>query len=95
MKTMGLPDDVIDMVKDWLDQRMFYVETNGNTSDVLNSNFGTLQGSVLGPVLFCIFIRPVFDLEELIAYADDNYIGGRHEKLERAIAEVKAKMEKI
>ena len=44
MKTMVLPDDVIDMVEDWLDQRMFYVETNGNTSDVLNSDFGTLQG---------------------------------------------------
>ena len=33
------------------------------------------------------------NLEELIAYADDNYIGGRYEKLEYAIAEMKTKME--
>ena len=31
------------------------------------------QGSVLGPVLYAIFISPLFDLEDLSAFADDNY----------------------
>ena len=37
------------------------------------------------PVLFCLFIRPLFETEELIAYADDNYMGEEHVNLELAV----------
>ena len=33
-----------------------------------------IQGSVLGPVLYAIFISPIFDLEDMSAFADDNYV---------------------
>ena len=54
-----------------------------------------MQGSDPGLVLFCIFIRPIYDLEDLITYADDNYAGGSDEDLLAAIMMVKTKMEKI
>jgi hypothetical protein len=37
------------------------------------SNFGTVQGSILGPILYAIFVSPLFDLTELYTFADDNF----------------------
>jgi hypothetical protein len=39
-----------------------------------SSGNGTIQGSVLGPVLFSLFIRPIYDVESITTYADDNYV---------------------
>jgi hypothetical protein len=33
----------------------------------------TVQGSILGPVLFSLFFGPVFGLNKIVAYADDTY----------------------
>jgi hypothetical protein len=34
----------------------------------------TFQGSILGPILCAIFVSPVFDVEFMLAFADDNYL---------------------
>ena len=52
MKTMGLPTDVIDLIENWLMERMFYVEANGEVSSLQRDDLGTIPGSLLGPVLF-------------------------------------------
>ena len=39
-----------------------------------NIDKGTIQGSILGPLLFAIFVRPLWDLIEATSFADDNYI---------------------
>ena len=51
------------------------LEAGGHVSAFFNCDHGTLQGSVLGPVLFSLFIRPLYDMEELLTYADDSYFG--------------------
>jgi hypothetical protein len=56
IKVMGIPKDVTDLLRDWLSNRQSYVEIGGNSSYMKESNSGTVQGSVLGPVLFSIFI---------------------------------------
>jgi hypothetical protein len=33
-----------------------------------------VQGSILGPILYSIFISPVFELEPMLAFADDTFI---------------------
>ena len=63
------------LLKDWLCERKFYVDINGNHSTLHSDDYGTIQGSVLGPVLFSIFIRPIYKIEDLTTYADDNYLG--------------------
>ena len=73
MKIMGLPDDLTDLISVWLRDRSFYVSVNGHNSTLYDLLLGTVQGSVLGPVLYAIFISPLFDLEDLLAFADDNY----------------------
>ena len=43
LEIFGIPEDVI-----------FYVECAGYSSAIHEDNSGTIQGSVLGPVLFCL-----------------------------------------
>ena len=74
MKIVGIPDDIIELVKNWLTERYFYVSIDGNNSYVHLSGVGTVQGSILGPVLYAIFVSPLFDLVKLTLFADDNYV---------------------
>ena len=53
------------------------------------------QGSVLGPVLFSIFIRPIYEIEALTTYADDNYIGAENKILAKALDEIKLKINNV
>ena len=65
MKIMGLPDDIIGLVEIWLKDRCFYVEIDGVTSRLMVTWYGIIQGSILGPVLYAIFISPLFDIEKI------------------------------
>ncbi len=35
---------------------------------------GTVQGSVLGPILYAIFVSPLFDLMHMTNFAEDNFV---------------------
>ena len=59
LEIFGIPEDVRLLLKNWLSERLFYVECAGYSSAIHEDNTGTIQGSVLGPVLFCLFIRPL------------------------------------
>ena len=71
---IGLPGDVVELIRIWLKDRMFYVSIDGVNSFLYNLLLGTVQGSILGPVLYAIYISPVFDLEQLFAFADDKFV---------------------
>ena len=95
LSKMGIPKQYIDIIREWLKDRRFYVEVNGQSSIFKTITCGTLQGSVLGPILFALFMSPVFDLADLVTYADDNYIMESDSNLDRALAKVKMKAETI
>ena len=69
----GLPSDIIHLISIWLKERFFYVTVNGVDSYVKCSWSGIIQGSILGPLLYAIFISPLFDIENLTCYADDKF----------------------
>jgi hypothetical protein len=71
---MGIPKDLTQLLEIWLRNRFFYVEANGMNSTIFNNNIGTIQGSILGPILYALFIRPLYDVEKLTTFADDNYV---------------------
>ena len=58
---LGLPKDVIKLIKIWLTERFFYVSVNGSDSTIKVTWHGIVQGSILGPILYAIFISPLFD----------------------------------
>ena len=70
---MGLPPDLTNLIRDWLLERTFYVQLGDDCSALFDSNVGTIQGSVLGPILYALFVSPLFDLTQLTNFADDNF----------------------
>ena len=54
--------------------RSAFGSRKGENSTLYDVLLGTVQGSVLGLVLFAIFISPIFDLDDVSAFADNNYV---------------------
>ena len=89
LQIIGLPSDVIGLIKVWLSNRLFYVDINGECSYIKTSDSGTIQGSRLGPILYAIYVSPLFDLEKMTNYADDNLIIRWSHCLEKLIVDMK------
>jgi hypothetical protein len=95
LKIMGIPIDVIQLLEVWLRDRLFYDEANGKNSLISNSDIGTIQGSILGPILYALFIRPLYDIEKLTTFADDNYVVESNTDKKIALEELGKRLEKI
>ena len=63
------------MIEEWLSDRLFYCEVKGYTSLMRNLTHGTVQGSILGPLLFAIFVSPLeHKIKHIVMFADDNFV---------------------
>ena len=54
-KSVGIDGDALIYLKSYLENRQYYVQIGRSFSDKKFLNRGVPQGSVLGPVLFCIY----------------------------------------
>ena len=63
-------------VKDFLDSRSQAIVLNGDKSDKIAVSSGVLQGSVLGPILFLVYINDLPDQvkSRVRLFADDTAI---------------------
>jgi hypothetical protein len=73
LKIIGSPEDLIDLISAWLRNRLYYVSIYGANSTYSDRLLGTVQGSILGPILYAIFTSPLFDIEDMFAFADNKF----------------------
>ena len=59
------------------------------------SNAGTVQGSILGPILYAIYVCPLFDIANMTNYADDNYVIRWNKCLTALISDMEKSLEAI
>ena len=73
LKVHGIGNDVINWIEEWLTHRRHRVIVDGEISNWKLVLSGVPQGSVLGPILFLIYINDLEDniSSKVLKFADD------------------------
>ena len=77
----GLSSNAVELINDYLSNRKQCVKIGNFCSTFLDIIKGVPQGSILGPLIFNIFINDIFyfiDKAKLFNYADDNTLSYSH-----------------
>ena len=76
MSKLGFSRDFLILTLNYVVHRKQFVQIDDTSSDVKNVNFGVPQGSILGPVLFNIYVADLQDNVKVkyFQYADDTTI---------------------
>ena len=86
---LGLSSDIISLISEWLKTRYFYVGLDIGNSYIHSTGVGTVQGSILGPILYALFVSPVCDLAKITLFADDSYIIHKNKQITELLIEMK------
>ena len=79
LKEKQISEEVVNWTEDWLDKRVQRVVLNGEESEWEEVESGIIQGSVLGPTYFTVYMDDIDEILETISvftkFADDTKLG--------------------
>ena len=90
----GIRGNVLKWMTSYLDNRLQFVSIDGKNSTTKHMKYGVPQGSILGPLLFIIYINDIPNISAIanfILYADDANIIITGESIE----EIRVKLEQL
>ena len=96
MKCYGIVDQILGWVESFLSNLTQYVSANGKCSELKAVTSGIPQGSVLGPILFVIYINDLPDVvnKYLYLFADDSKIFNKI-KCEKDVEDLQKDLDKM
>ena len=74
LKYYGINSNSLQLLENYLTNRKQYIEFEKHKSDLKNITIGVLQGSILGPLFFIIYINDIVLAPKIVTpiiYADD------------------------
>ena len=73
LRILGLPVDIVGLIETWLRNRLFYEQVKDLNSNFTEINLRTIQGSILGPILYAILVAPLYYISKLSHFANSNF----------------------
>ena len=86
---------MVGLLEVWLKNRLFYVQISDQNSIFIEINLGTIQGSILGPILYAIFVAPLYEISKLSNFVDDNFAIAKHQSKDHCIKLIEHKIKII
>ena len=76
LKRIGIDDEVINILSSFLANRQQRVTIDGKCSEWSDIEAGVPQGSILGPILFLVYINDIIEVvkSDIRIFADDTFI---------------------
>lgn len=94
----GVRGICLDWLRDYLNGRRQCVLYNGQVSHILDIKCGVPQGSILGPLLFLIYVNDISNtspLLQFIMFADDTNVFMSNNSLTELVDKLNAELEKV
>ena len=92
----GIRGTILKWLESYLSDRLQFITFDGTQSEVKSVKCGVPQGSILGPLLFNIYINDLYNISEFVStilYADDTCVllNGKH--LDELIIQINRELE--
>jgi hypothetical protein len=92
LHSYGVRGVALDLIKNYFDNRFQFTVTNNMCSQYCKLTLGVPQGSVLGPLMYSVFVNDIFNVDrsaKCVLYADDTAIivsaKSRNELVDKAL----------
>ena len=94
----GIRGQALEWFRNYLQNRKQYVHLNGSNSSLKNINCGVPQGSILGPLLFIVYINDFCnssDILSFILFADDSNVFFSHKNPHTLVRTINLELKKV
>ena len=99
LKLYGLDENSLSFMRSYIDNRYQCTVVHGYTSTVQKLRYGTAQGSILGPLIFILYVNDLFKQIEkdksILMYADDTLLINRGNNIHETISRSQDMLDKV